>query len=1003
MNEEEIKIKYILPWLEQSGLDIHELQFEQTFSVKIGRQTIHLSRSPTRDNVSARLDILVKRGDKNLLIVETKSSQLSLTDDDRDQAISYARLVHPIAPYAVVTNGNDYKLYDSITKNLINPSEISIRGFEAALPEADIAEAQDLFLALNPVNLIRFCKFQVEQELRVIKGTLADDRKYVPELHVPREDLIKALEEFYSSEIPGLLLVGQSGSGKTCELCSIAEMLIAHGKPVLFFNGFSLENEILNAIANEFSWNFNGIDSPIQVVKRMESFVGEGHLTIIVDAVDEWTLESRVNHLGTLLQAIEARKIKIILSCKASAVEQFLLQRGNPTKISLLTKRIDLTALSDREFYQAIDQYRNAYQFFGAFEDVVLSQTRDNPFLLRVLFDVAKNSSIEHLTFSSAKFFESYYLRSIKKTSDIISEQRRAQNTSTAIAKLLYEFNVDWLPEADIRNKLGLGVNDSLMEELFEFGILLRSLGGASESAIGFYFQQLRDYIIAFKALEFHNMSNDALKDIFEAVPFPSMRNDVFALYYRLASSEHKRVFDSELYENAAQYLRCYITLIQEHFPTLKKVFTPNTEGHIGFIGELFLPEQCLNLYGFRAISEGDEEIYFTPVHEAWSHSNLAYLNGANGLHATSSANDFRIGIDVTKEVIDNELLRQIRLFIEQGRLNEVNNPDMLAEFIVGSIQTNKNIFKPLFASNQQEICYPIKLDSVGECLLREKLARHFQDEIVKRKRKTGEIIEKWEGTTVSYSYSPTLADDNEVAINIEAALSTGEIPDFMARYIDLNVLESDLSTAINQLRIIRNQIDGPLLKYRPRFELHMFNDAPEDIDDLKAYLCSFYSKFLTNYKILVETNFPTLRHHFELYSKLPISIYLVIKPSVNFGDGIQSTSLSIYFVNAIAGEGLVKVADEVKLDRSKGGFHFVVDDVFHEGIFCKTNIKVESLLFSLNGIASDRFRGMNLRSLVYSIILRELSVVENAFRKSPHKQLLDKVKQSSKNPLFCH
>lgn len=979
MNEEDIKIKYILPWLEQSGLDINKLQFEQTFSVKIGRQTISLSGSPTKDKVSARLDILVKRGDKNLLIVETKASHLSLTNDDRDQAISYARLVHPIAPYAVVTNGNDYKLYDSITKNLINPSEISISGFEAALPEADIAEAQRLFLAPNPVNLIRFCQFQVEQELQVIKGTLADDKKYIPELHVPREDLIKALEEFYTSKIPGLLLVGQSGSGKTCELCSIAEMLIARGKPVLFFNGFSLENEILNAIANEFSWTFNGIDSPIQAVKRMESFVGEGHLTIIVDAVDEWTFHTRVNHLGTLLQAIEQRKIKIIFSCKDSAVEQFLSQRGNPTKISLLTKRQDISALSEREFFQAIDQYRKAYQFFGAFEDVVLSQARDNPFLLRVLFDVAKSSNIKHLTFSSAEFFEAYYLRSIRKT----SEQQRAQITLIQIARLLYEQNVDWLPETDVRNKLELGVNDSLMEELFEFGILLRSLGSAGEPAIGFYFQQLRDYIIAFKALQFNKMSNDALKDMFAATMYPSMRNDVFSLYYRLASSEHKRVFDGELYENAEEYLLCYISLIQEHFPRLKKMFTPNTDGDIGFIGELFLPEQCVNLYGFRAISEGDDPIYFTPVQKAWSHSNLAELNGANGLHATSSANDFRIGIDVTKEVIENELLRQIRLFVKQGRLNEINNPDMLTEFIVGSIEANKNIFKPLFTSNQQEICYPIKLDSVEVCLLREKLARHFHDEIVKRKRKTGEIIEKWEGTIVSYSYSSTFDDDAEVAASVENARLKDKMPDFMAQYSDLNVLESDLSTAINQLRITRNQIDGPLLKYRPRFGWHMLNDVPEAIDDLKAYLCSFYSKFLTNYKILVETNFPTLRHHFELYSKLPVSIYLVIKPSVNFGDGIQSNSLSIYFVNAIAGEGLVKVADEVKLDRSKGSFHFVVDDVFHEGIFCTTNNKVESLLFSLNGMASDRFRGMNLRSLVYSIILRELSVVENAFRKN--------------------
>ena len=108
MNEEEIKIKYVLPWLAQTGVDLRELQFERSFSVRIGRKNIPVSGSTVKDKSGARLDILVRRGDKNLLILETKAAHLSLTDDDRDQAISYARLVHPIAPYAVVTNGGEY-------------------------------------------------------------------------------------------------------------------------------------------------------------------------------------------------------------------------------------------------------------------------------------------------------------------------------------------------------------------------------------------------------------------------------------------------------------------------------------------------------------------------------------------------------------------------------------------------------------------------------------------------------------------------------------------------------------------------------------------------------------------------------------------------------------------------------------------------------------------------------------------------------------------------------
>lgn len=972
MNEEEIKVKYVLPWLAQIGVDPQELQFERTFTVRIGRQTIPVGGSPTRDNAGARLDILVRRGDKNLLIVETKAAHLSLTDDDRDQAISYARLVHPIAPYAVVTNGSDYRLYDSLTKKRIDPSEIRIRGFEAALPEIDVAEAQTLLLALNRTNLSLFCQSQVAGELRVVRGTVTEVRKYVPDLHVPRQAILKEVHDFYGSDLPGLLIVGQSGSGKTCELCSIAESLLASGKPVLFFNGFSLERDILDAIAKEFSWTFSGSDLPIQTVKRMESFVREDFLTIIVDAIDEWTFESRSNHLAALLRAAEKRRIKVIVSCKTSAVEQYLSFRGNPTITSLLTKRVDIAPLSPREFFEAVDKYRHAYQFFGGFEDAVLDQARDNPFLLRVLFDVARGSNVRHLTFSSSEFFEAYYKRSLSKTSDI----RQAGETLKAISRLLYERNADWVSEADVRVSLGLRVNEPLMEELFEYGILVRSLGDAGEPAIGFYFQQLRDYIIAFKALQFSRMTAAPLEEEFKNAKFPSMRADVFTLYYRLASREHKLLFDGELRANAAKYLHRYVSLIEENFPGLRGVFKPGTEGRVGFIGELLLSQRHAGAYGFRPVTDSDDEVYFIPVQEVLGKSNLTYLNGANELHLRSSAFGFRDGIDITTEVLEGELFPQVRLLVEQGRLNESNNPDLLLELIVETVSHHKKIFNRLLTSDQRAVRYPLKLDAVLDCVLREKLARHYQDEIIARKRKNGEIEEMWNGTMLSYSYSPTPTDVAEVSRNVEQAVSVGEMPIFKARYKDLEDLETSLSTAVNALRANRSEITAPLFEG----SCQVGYGAPVSADDLKVYLAKLYSAFLSNYKALVDMNFPTLRSHFRLYAELPVSVYLVLGSAVDHRFGYTSTPLMVYFMKARPGHSIVQVVEEVVWQRSKDGLYCTVSGVVHEGISWLSTT-VENLLGRASGLAYDRFRGMTLRMLVYSTLLEELSAVEGVFR----------------------
>lgn len=970
MNEEEVKIKYVLPWLAQTGVDLQELQFERTFSVRVGRQTIPVGDRPKKDNAGARLDILVRRGDKNLLIVETKASHLSLTNDDRDQAISYARLVHPLAPYAVVTNGSEYRLYDSLTKKRIEPSEIIIGGFEAALPESDVAEAQSLFLALNRANLSRFCQSQVAGELRLVKGSVTEAKKYIPELHVTREAILKEVHEFYDSDLPSLLLVGQSGLGKTCELCSLAESLLAGGKAVLFFNGFSLEKDIIDAIAKEFSWAFSGTDVPIQTVKRIESFVRDDFLTIIVDAIDEWTLESRANHLSALLRATENRKIKLIMSCKTSAIDQFFSHRGTPTLTSYLTKRVDVMPFQAREFFQAVNMYRRAYQFFGGFEDAVLDQARDNPFLLRILFDVAKGSNVRHLTFSSSEFFEEYYKRSLRKTCDV----RQAGETLKSIALLLYERNTDWISENDVRKSLGLRVNESLMEELFEFGILLRSLGDAEEPAIGFYFQQLRDYIIVFKALQFSKMTGPSLEEEFRNVKSPGMRGDVFTLYYRLASQEHKLVFDSEVRANATKYLHCYVSLIQEHFPSLKLELRPKTDGHMGFIGELLLSQQCVDAYGFRPVNNSDEEVYFVPVQQALGNSNLTYLNGANDLHWRSSACGFRDGIDIITEVVDGELLPQVRQLIERGRLNESNNPDLLTELIIETVSPHNHIFKRLFASDQKTVLYPLKLDDVLNCLLREKLARHYQNEIVERKRQNGEIRETWNGTTVSYAYSSTTADAEEVRQNVERALALGDLPNFTTRYLDLDDLETSLSTAVNALLRNRTEITSPLFK-----EVGLVYGNPVSMEDLKVYLGNLYSAFLSNYKALIETNFPTLRPHFKLYSESPFSVFLVVGAPDN-RDRYASTPLWIYFSKSELGQNVIQVVEKVEWKRSEDGLHFAIGGVVHDGI-SMIGTTVENLFMSSCGLAYDRFRGMTLRMLVYSTLQKELSAVEDTFR----------------------
>lgn len=979
MNEEEIKVKYVLPWLQKSGVALNELQLERSFSVHIGRRSIDVGTTSITDSAGARLDILVRRGERNLLIVEVKAEHISLTADDRDQAISYARLVHPIAPYAVVTNGSEYHLYDVITKERLDPADIEIGDFELVLPECDIAEAQRLFLTLNRNNLIAFCKQQVERELALVKGTLGGPRKYIPELHVRRNAVQAEVSSVFSSAQPGILITGQSGLGKTCEMCAIAESLLQRREPVLFFNGFSLGRDILDAIAAEFSWTFSGLDVPTQLLRRAASLVGDGFLTIIVDAIDEWTSESRVNSLAALLRAAEICRVRVILSCKTSSVDRFLTCRDNQTQIDTLARRVELRGFSSHEFEEVVHTYRREYRFFGGFEDAVLQAARENPFVLRVLFDVAMSSNSEHLTFSSVEFFDAYYQRAICRTSD--ADRRRAETTLIEVAQLLYDRDVDWMSERDVRTSLRMGVNESLMEELFEFSMLVRSDRPKEEPSIGFYFQQFRDYIIAYKVRRFNGMSTTQVADEFRSVSFPSMRGDVLVFYYRLASLEHKSVFDGELRKNAASYLHAYRSILQHHFPSLIRHFRPETDGSVGFIGELLFAARRVGLHGFRAIGPTDDDVCFVPVQTMFGKQNLSYLSGAGSMHWFDGANGFRDGINVVAEVVEHEVLEQIRQLVGHGRLNESNNSDLLSEQITRTILRHKDIFKRLLTAGNREIAYPLELDEVINCLRRERLRLQFRHEAIEKMRLSGALSTQRHGDIVTYSHSPSMLDEAQIMSDVEQALQSGSDPESRIRFLDLEEIGIPVTTAVDYLRASRVRIDAPWHNGQDCLTWAMQHGMPVPRGELEAYVTKLYSAFLRNYKTLVETNFPTVKDSFALYSKLPVAIHLVIGPTERREFGGAQTELKVYFSKSTSGQCEIEVVDEVAYDRRDDSLCFTVGGVEFKGFLVSWTF-LELLFWGPTpGLTGADFTGMALRALVYSKIADELPVVEDVFR----------------------
>lgn len=113
-SEEDAKVKVIVPLLQKLGYE--ETDTKKHVLIRYAHPiTVHQGRE--RKTIFA--DIVVFVNDMPLIVIDTKNPRDYLTENDREQVISYARLIGDIAPYSVLSNGYTMRVFDSITKQQI--------------------------------------------------------------------------------------------------------------------------------------------------------------------------------------------------------------------------------------------------------------------------------------------------------------------------------------------------------------------------------------------------------------------------------------------------------------------------------------------------------------------------------------------------------------------------------------------------------------------------------------------------------------------------------------------------------------------------------------------------------------------------------------------------------------------------------------------------------------------------------------------------------------------
>lgn len=353
----------------------HQVQF----TVRLGRADI--SVDGTTGWKKGRLDVLISSAVGPVAVLELKREDLTLTDEDRDQGLSYARLLQPMPPLVIVSNGRVTNFYTTVDGKAWVPESLSEEVFEKLVAGAAARAAQQRdeairhLLASGPHLWTELLRSFTRQAIEDRTGDLDDvtfqfGREFLIERSVC-SGILGRLEE----RVGLVALVGPPLSGKSTVLMQCCRMMESGPLVPLYVDASDAHQGPFRLLASLFERHIFAASNTDQVrqwlTTSLRSMGGDARLVLVIDDVMPELTSQWMSDLDELIALTRHSPVSILIALDPNPLQALSCRpaRSTKTEFGRSAEVFSLDPLSDEEFLVAMEVLFAATRstpYFGA-------------------------------------------------------------------------------------------------------------------------------------------------------------------------------------------------------------------------------------------------------------------------------------------------------------------------------------------------------------------------------------------------------------------------------------------------------------------------------------------------------------------------------------------------------------------------------------------------------------------------------------------------------------